>query len=132
VGCSKTSAGVVTGKDWSVTVACESTTRLGGIGAGHVGGILYPDGCDVSWSLEARGRSDLRIDEKIEGDFSSAHECSKTKAFCKEAKVDTAQWAEGDDVKVSVSAGKKAYVVYILQPGRPFVWPRDSDAEDVL
>jgi len=131
-GCSKTNVGEVSGKDWSVSVVCESSTRLGGVGAGHVGGILYPDGCDVNWSVSARARDDRRLDEPIDGERTTVHECSKTKAFCKEAKVDTAKWVDGEDVKVAVSAGDKAYVVYILQPGRPLIWPKMAVADDVL
>jgi hypothetical protein len=133
IGCSKTKAGTTSGKDWSLEVVCESTTRLGGAGAGHGVGILYPDGCDVEWRVRARGRPvDLPFERVINGTQPADHECSKTKAFCEQTKVDIDRAITDDAATIAVAAGGSAHLIYILQPGRPFEWTDDDDdREDV-
>jgi hypothetical protein len=122
VGCSSKEVARAEGKGWSIALSCEANTRLGGVGAGHAGGILYPDGCNVGWEVNVEGGKE-RVKASLRGPSIDSHACSEVRAFCKKAKGTVAKRAEGEDMVVGASTGEEALGFYILQPGQPFQWP---------
>lgn len=131
-GCSSTDAAKASGEDWSVTVTCASTTKLGAIGAAHAGGIIYPDGCDVAWKVEAHGKAGVARTMSITGASPASKGCSETKAFCKSAKAVILSRGDGDEVVVAVSAGSAAHGIYLLDHQVPIAWPASLPESEAL